>query len=106
MIQLSKGIIDDIVDQPTQTYFAHYRSVKDVYKRQALISSEGEIVGVYRKTHIYPTEKQWSTAGNKAEVFETPFGKIGIVICYDGDYPELCRVMAIKGCLLYTSRCV
>ncbi len=68
-----------------------------VYNSAALISSEGEIVGVYRKTHIYPTEKQWSTAGNKAEVFETPFGKIGIVICYDGDYPELCRVMAIKG---------
>lgn len=29
VIQLSKGIIDDIVDQPTQTYFAHYRSVND-----------------------------------------------------------------------------
>lgn len=68
-----------------------------VYNSAALISSEGEVAGVYRKTHIYPTEKQWSTSGNKAPVFETPFGKIGIVICYDGDYPELCRVMAIKG---------
>lgn len=69
----------------------------DVYNASVLIDNQGSIVGVYRKTHIYPTERQWCKPGYEAPVFETPFAKIGMVICYDGDYPELSRVIALKG---------
>lgn len=69
----------------------------DIYNSAALISSQGEVVGVYRKTHIYPPEKQWVIGGTEAEVYDTPFGKIGMIICYDGDYPELSRVLGMKG---------
>lgn len=68
-----------------------------VYNSAVLIDPEGEVLGVYRKTHIYPTERQWSTPGTQAEVFETRFGKVGIIICYDGDYPELSRILGMKG---------
>jgi predicted amidohydrolase len=69
----------------------------DVYNSSVLIGSNGDIIGVYNKTHIYPTERQWVIPGTTAEVYETPFAKIGMIICYDGDYPELSRVLALKG---------
>ncbi len=71
-----------------------------VYNSAALIGPEG-IIGVYRKTHPFPTERLegggWTTPGSQSACFDTPIGKIGIVICYDGDFPELARVTALKG---------
>lgn len=70
---------------------------KTVYNSAALIDSQGEIVGVYRKTHPFPAERDWVTAGNYAHVYDTDFGKIGMIICYDGDFPELSRILAMQG---------
>ncbi len=71
-----------------------------VYNSAALIGPEG-LVGVYRKTHPFPTERLegggWTTPGLHSACFDTAIGKIGIVICYDGDFPELARVTALKG---------
>jgi predicted amidohydrolase len=71
-----------------------------VYNSAALIGPEG-IVGVYRKTHPFPTERLegggWTTPGSQSACFDTAIGKIGIVICYDGDFPEIARVTALKG---------
>ncbi|MBU1108208.1 MAG: carbon-nitrogen hydrolase family protein [Candidatus Riflebacteria bacterium] len=71
-----------------------------VYNSAALVGPEG-LVGVYRKTHPFPTERLegggWTTPGNDSCCFDTALGKIGIVICYDGDFPELARVTALKG---------
>ena len=72
-----------------------------VYNSAVLIGPDGEIVGIYDKTHLFPVERRdcggWSTAGNRAEVFETALGSIGMMICYDGDFPELSRLLAVKG---------
>jgi beta-ureidopropionase len=72
-----------------------------VYNSAALVNPQGEVIGVYRKTHLFPTERLsgegWSTPGTEAPVFETELGTIGMIICYDGDFPELARVLAIKG---------
>jgi predicted amidohydrolase len=71
-----------------------------VYNSAALIGPEG-ILGVYRKTHPFPPERLegggWTTPGDRPFCVETPLGKIGIVICYDGDFPELARVTALMG---------
>lgn len=69
----------------------------DVYNSSVLFGASGDIIGTYNKTHIYPTERQWVVPGDTADVFDTPFAKIGMIICYDGDYPELSRVLALKG---------
>lgn len=72
-----------------------------VYNSAALIGPDGKIIGVYRKTHPFPTERLggggWTTPGAAAEVYETEIGAVGMVICYDGDFPELSRVLAVKG---------
>ena len=72
-----------------------------VYNSAALIDPRGEVIGVYRKTHLFPTERKsaggWSTPGTKPGVVETELGSIGLTICYDGDFPELYRCEAIMG---------
>jgi len=68
-----------------------------VYNSAPLIGRDGEIVGVYRKTHPFPSERAWTTPGDKAEVFKTDIANIGIIICYDGDFPDLATTLALKG---------
>jgi predicted amidohydrolase len=72
-----------------------------VYNSSILIGPDGEIIGMYDKTHPFPAERRetggWTTTGNRADVFETALGSIGMIICYDGDFPELSRLLAVKG---------
>lgn len=77
-----------------------------IMNSSVLINDEGEIVGIYRKTHPFPTERisggGWTTPGKEAVVVDTKLGKIGMIICYDGDFPELSRVLAIQGAEIIT----
>jgi predicted amidohydrolase len=69
-----------------------------VYNSAALLGPSGDVLGVYRKTHLFPTEAcGWSSPGNEPVVIHTPLASIGLTICYDGDYPELFRAEAIMG---------
>jgi beta-ureidopropionase len=77
-----------------------------VYNSSILIGPDGEIIGIYDKTHPFPLERcdcgGWVTVGNRADVFETALGSIGMIICYDGDFPELSRLLAVKGAEIIT----
>ena len=72
-----------------------------VFNSSILIGPDGEIIGIYDKTHPFPLERSdcggWVTLGSRADVFETALGSIGMIICYDGDFPELSRLLAVKG---------
>jgi NAD+ synthase (glutamine-hydrolysing) len=70
------------------------------YNAAALIG-EGEIVGRYRKVQLVNyrlfDEKRYFKPGNKLPVFDTPFGRIGILICEDVWFPEPARAMTFRG---------
>lgn len=53
----------------------------------------------YEKIHVTPDEaKIWGMQpGNKLQTFETDCGKIGVLICYDSEFPELSRLLADEG---------
>lgn len=53
----------------------------------------------YRKIHITPNEKRYygMKGGDKIQVFDTDCGKIGLIICYDVEFPELSRILADQG---------
>lgn len=54
---------------------------------------------MYTKVHITPNEVQYwgMKGGDKIQTFDTDCGKIGIMICYDVEFPELARLMADEG---------
>ncbi len=53
----------------------------------------------YEKAHITPNEKQaWGIhGGDQVRVFDTDCGKVGVVVCYDCEFPELVRLLALQG---------
>ncbi len=72
-----------------------------VYNSAVLIGPDGHVLGSYAKTHPFSGEScaggGWVTPGEEVTVVDTPLGRIGMIICFDGDYPELVRVQAVRG---------
>ena len=59
-----------------------------------LLGPDGAEVGRYRKTHLTAEERDWACAGDSYPVFETPFGRLGIMSGYDALFPETSRCLA------------
>lgn len=67
------------------------------YNSAALIGPEG-VVGCHRKTHSYISEPKWTKQGDlDHQVFETPIGNIGMLICMDIHFIETARLEALRG---------
>ena len=78
------------------------------YNSVAMIADTGDVMGVYRKTHIpdgpgYQEKFYFRPGDTGYKVWPTPYGQIGIGICWDQWYPETARGMMLKGAdiLLY-----
>jgi predicted amidohydrolase/GNAT superfamily N-acetyltransferase len=69
-----------------------------LYNIAYLFRRDGTL-GKQYKLHVTPNEKRWwgVEGGDRLEVFDTDRGKIAIVICYDVEFPELCRIATQKG---------
>ena len=75
------------------------------YNSVAVIDADGQVLGVYRKTHIpddhFYQEKFYFTPGNTGfKVWDTAYAKIGVGICWDQWFPEAARCMALMGAQL------
>jgi predicted amidohydrolase len=69
-----------------------------VYNSAALLGPDGKLVGKYRKTSLPRSEVDAGVCpGHEYPVFETRFGKLGLMICYDGFFPEVARELANHG---------
>lgn len=68
-----------------------------IYNSAVVISGEGKILGLYDKTHLWAGERFYFKAGDEYPVFDLDFGRIGLMICYDGGFPEVSRALALKG---------
>ena len=69
-----------------------------VYNTAVLIDRSGKVAGSYRKTHL-PRE-EWEaglTPGDSYPIFETDFGKVGLMICWDLQFPEPWRALGLQG---------
>jgi predicted amidohydrolase len=63
----------------------------------AVCVGAGEVLGRHRKVHLPLTEGAAYDAGTGFHAFETPLGRIGMLICYDKAFPESARTLAIGG---------
>lgn len=70
-----------------------------------LFDARGERAGTYRKTHLFSLlhEHNHMAPGRSLTVVDTPWGRIGLAICYDIRFPELFRTYALKGAGLVLS---
>lgn len=97
-LYVAVGLIERDPDDPTVLYNA-----------AAFIGPDG-IQGTYRKLHLgslpWVTEGVTFQPGNAIPVFETRFGPVGVIICYDFWFnPELSRLLALKGARLLLNCC-
>ena len=69
-----------------------------VFNTAVLLGPDGQLVGKYRKTSLPRDEvKAGICPGSDYPVFDTRFGKVGLMICYDGFFPEVARELANRG---------
>lgn len=74
---------------------AHFNSL-------ALIDADGSVLGVYRKSHIpdgpgYQEKFYFNPGDTGFRVFDTRYGRVGCVICWDQWFPEAARALALMG---------
>lgn len=72
------------------------------YDMSLLIDDEGNIIGKQKMVHIAQAEKfyeqdYYTPSEESFQVFETKFGRVGIVVCFDRHYPESIRTSALNG---------
>ncbi|MGD1995542.1 MAG: carbon-nitrogen family hydrolase [Anaerolineae bacterium] len=69
----------------------------------ALYGPSGTLLGSYRKVHLFRPmrEHRYLAPGDRAVLCPTPWGPTGLAICYDLRFPELFRVMAVAGAVLF-----
>jgi N-carbamoylputrescine amidase len=66
------------------------------YNTAVAVSGDG-VLGVHRKVHQPLGEGASYQAGSVFEAFETPIGRLGMMICYDKAFPEAARTLALQG---------
>ena len=78
----------------------------NVYNTSYIFDREGKQIGKHRKVHLFDIdikggqtfkESDTLTAGDSDTVFDTEFGKIGVMLCFDIRFPELSRMMVNDG---------
>jgi predicted amidohydrolase len=69
-----------------------------IYNTAVLIGPAATLMGKYRKVPLPRTEIEAGiTPGSDYPVFDTRFGKVGMMVCYDGFFPEVARQLGIRG---------
>ena len=77
-----------------------------IYNASFVYNDKGECIAKHRKTHLfdinvpggqYFMESDTFTAGKDVTTFPTPWGKMGLIICYDIRFPELSRLLSLEG---------
>ncbi|MCD8014331.1 MAG: carbon-nitrogen hydrolase family protein [Lachnospiraceae bacterium] len=77
-----------------------------VYNTSYIFNRQGEQIAKHRKMHLFDIdirggqrffESETLTAGSQVTVFDTEFGRMGLMICFDIRFPELARLMALNG---------
>ena len=100
---IGQGPISEMLSEQASTWGMYvlgclYEEVGDtVYNSAALFDRSGTHVGSYHKVHLAKGEAQWAAAGDSYPVFDTDFGRVGCLICFDLNFPEAACSLALDG---------
>jgi omega-amidase len=77
---------------------AFYERVKGLVRLSCpVIGSDGILLGRQFKVHLFGFERKYAKAGNEYKIFQLKGYRIGILVCYDVDFPEPSRIYALNG---------
>ena len=69
-----------------------------IYNTAVLVARDGSLAGRYRKMSLPDEEIEGGiTPGSETPVFDTDFGRVGLMICWDSSYPEVAHALAARG---------
>nr|WP_298377656.1 carbon-nitrogen hydrolase family protein [uncultured Halomonas sp.] len=74
-----------------------------LYNTAVLFDDRGTQLGAYRKRQLWDREHDHFRPGDKYCVLDTRLGRIGLMICYDNEFPEVARTLAGQGAQLVVS---
>jgi len=75
---------------------------RNLYDTVFCTDRKGKLVGKHRKAHLWGDyEHQYFTHGRECTVLRTEFGRLGLGVCFDGDFPEYSRVLALRGARIF-----
>lgn len=80
--------LNDLNDQDDQD---------DVLTNAASLVSPSGVVGTYAKMHLFGDEAKTFVSGTEIPVWDTPWGRVAVQICYDIEFPETARIAALQG---------
>ncbi|MCK0197161.1 amidohydrolase [Ancylobacter sp. 6x-1] len=68
-----------------------------LYYNAAVLIGPGGVIGTHRKSHPYISEPKWAANGDAHRVFDTPVGRVALLICMDIHFIETARLCALQG---------
>lgn len=69
----------------------------EVANSALLFAPDGTLAGRHDKSFLWHFDRRWFQGGTHYPVFETPLGRLGLLICADGRMPEIARCLAVGG---------
>jgi len=95
--------VDGGSDEPSPLPGESQRGVRAVSNTAVLYAPDGTLLGSYRKIHLFRLmqEHHYLAPGDQATLCPTPWGPVGLAICYDLRFPELFRTMALAGATIF-----
>ncbi|MFV0341401.1 MAG: carbon-nitrogen hydrolase family protein [Anaerocolumna sp.] len=76
---------------------AYNKRGDDMYNSAIVYNKKGEIIHIYDKIHLAGSENDSLTPGEEYVVIDTEYGKIGLLVCWDMQFPESCRELVLDG---------
>lgn len=70
---------------------------RDCRYNSAVVVGPDGVLATYRKLHLYHDEQSWFEPGTELPVVDLPFGRVGMIICFDLWFPEPARALALAG---------
>lgn len=96
-VQLGSYIVVGLPEQ--KTWFSYELVENDIYNSAYMFTPKGDVFTA-RKSFLWHFDNKWFKGGEDYTVFDTAFGKIGMIVCADGRLPEISRILTLKGAQL------
>ncbi len=78
-------------------YAALHPNGRQAYDAVLAVDPMGQVAGIYRKMHLFHAETGWFLPGDRPALLDFGLGRVGVLVCYDLEFPEAVRELALHG---------